>query len=160
MIRTPEVRVIGSDGKQRGILPIKTALELAREEGLDLVEVAPTATPPVCRIMDYGKYKYKQSKKLQEARKKQKSMQVKELKMGPKTDEHDYQFKLKHARRFLAEGNKTKISIFFRGRELDHIHLGKNLLNRLALDLQDDAIIEQEARLEGHNLTLVLAPKS
>lgn len=159
MIRVPEVRVIGSDGNQLGILPIRNALGLAREEGLDLVEVAPNEKPPVCRIMDYGKYKYKQSKKLQEAKKKQKIIQIKELKMGPKTDEHDYQFKLKHARRFLCEGNKTKINILFKGRELTHTHLGKNILDRLAQDLSDIASVEQQAKLEGRNLTILLAPK-
>ncbi|OGW17765.1 MAG: translation initiation factor IF-3 [Nitrospinae bacterium RIFCSPLOWO2_12_FULL_45_22] len=159
MIRVPEVRVIGPDGQQKGILSVSRALELAREEGLDLVEVAPNEKPPVCRVMDYGKYKYKQSKKLQEAKKKQKTLQIKEIKMGPKTDEHDYQFKLKHARRFLSEGNKTKINILFKGRELDHIHLGKNILDRLAQELSDVASVEQASKLEGRNLTIVLAPK-
>jgi translation initiation factor IF-3 len=131
----------------------------AREQGLDLVEVAPKATPPVCRIMDYGKYKYEQSKRAKEAKKHQHLVTVKEMKFRPKTEEHDYQFKLKHIQKFLAEGNKTKVTIMFRGREMVHTDLGRKILDRLMQETQDYASVEQQPRLEGRNMTIVLAPK-
>ena len=117
-IRAPEVRVISADGKQVGVLPLKEAMRIAEEQGLDLVEVAPNASPPVCRIMNYGKYKYQQSKRTHDARKHQTVIHVKEVKLRPRTEEHDFQFKLRHAKRFLSEGNKVKISVLFRGREM------------------------------------------
>lgn len=160
MIRVREVRVINSDGKQLGVLPIEEALRIAQEEGLDLVEVAPNEKPPVCKIMDYGKFRYQQSKRSQEAKKKQKLIQVKEMKMRPKTEEHDYQFKVKHVRRFLEEGNKVKVTIMFRGREMDHTELGRKMLERIASDIEDISTMEQSPRQEGRNMTMVLTPKS
>jgi len=135
------------------------ALQTAMSLGLDLVEVAPDANPPVCRIMDYGKYRYEQSKKEKDAKKKQSIIQVKEIKMRPKTDEHDLEFKTKHIERFLKEGNKAKVTMIFRGRELMHPDLGKRLLDKLANDLKETAVIEQMPRLEGKNMVMILAPK-
>jgi translation initiation factor IF-3 len=126
---------------------------------LDLVEVSPTAVPPVCRIMDYGKFKYQQSKKLQEAKKKQIQVQVKEVKLRPKTDEHDLLFKIKHVRRFLEEGNKAKITVVFRGREITHMNLGQHALDRFVEDLKDIAIIEVRPKMEGRNMFIIVAPK-
>lgn len=160
MIREKQVRVIASDGSQKGIIQIEEALALAQEEGLDLVEVAPESDPPVCRIMDYGKFKYTQSKKFQESKKKQKVVQVKEVKMRPKTEEHDYQFKARHVKRFLEEGNKAKVTIMFRGREMEHSFLGENLLTRLIEDVKDIGVVEQPPKMEGRNLTMILMPKS
>lgn len=159
-IRASEVRVIGHDGKQIGILPLKEAMKLAEEQGLDLVEVAPQATPPVCRIMNYGKYKYQQSKKIQEAKKHQTVIQVKEVKIRPRTEEHDLQFKLRHAKRFLSEGNKVKVSMLFRGREIAHPEMGRELLDRVIAELKDLVVIEQAPRLEGRNMVMLLAPKT
>lgn len=160
IIRVKEVRLIGSDGSQLGVVPTEQALNLAREEGFDLVEVAPNEKPPVCRIMDFGKFKYAQSKRVHDAKRKQKQLLVKEMKMRPKTDEHDYQFKVKHVRRFLSEGNKAKITIMFRGRELSHPDLGKKILDRLIEDLSDASIVEQEPKREGRNMTMLLGPKA
>ena len=126
---------------------------------MDLVEVSPTAVPPVCRIMDYGKFKYQQSKKLQEAKKKQVQVQVKEVKLRPKTDEHDLLFKIKHVRRFLEEGNKAKITVVFRGREITHMNLGQVALDRFVEDLKDIAIIEVRPKMEGRNMFIIVAPK-
>lgn len=159
LIRVKEVRVIDADGQQIGVLPIEEALALAQDRNLDLVEVAPNTKPPVCKVMDFGKYKYKLSKKAQEAKKKQKVILVKEVKLRPKTEEHDYQFKMRHIRRFLEEGNKAKITVIFKGREMAHLHLGQEMLNRIAQEITDDGIIEQEAKQEGRNLTMVIAPK-
>jgi translation initiation factor IF-3 len=160
MIRVREVRVISPEGEQLGILPTEEALALAQERELDLVEVAPNEQPPVCRILDFGKYKYQQAKRSQEAKKRQKVILVKEIKRRPKTEEHDYQFKMRHARQFLEEGNKVKVSVLFRGRELDHIHLGQRLLDRIIIDCKDLSSIEQHPRMEGQTLSLMLAPKS
>ncbi|KAF0221881.1 MAG: translation initiation factor [Geobacteraceae bacterium] len=132
---------------------------MAESQQLDLVEVSPTAVPPVCRIMDYGKFKYQQSKKLQEAKKKQVQVQLKEVKLRPKTDEHDLQFKIKHVRRFLEEGNKAKITLVFRGREITHMSLGQKALDRFAEDLQDIAIIEVKPKMEGRSMFMIVAPK-
>jgi translation initiation factor IF-3 len=151
--------VVGSDGEQLGILPLSEALSLADSQHLDLVEVSPTATPPVCRIMDYGKYKYQQSKRQQEAKKKQIQIQLKEVKLRPKTDEHDLQFKIKHVRRFLEEGNKAKITVIFRGREITHTELGLSALEKFASELQDVCIIEVRPRIEGRNMFMIVAPK-
>ena len=131
----------------------------AAEEKLDLVEVAPKASPPVCRIMDYGKYKYMQAKKLQEARKKQTTIQVKEVKIRPKTEEHDYQFKLRHIKRFLSEKNKAKVTIMFRGREIAHSELGMKVLERIIADIEEEGIVEQSPKLEGRNMIMILAPR-
>ncbi len=158
-IRVREIRVIGQDGTQLGILTPPEALEKAYALGLDLVEVAPEARPPVCKIMDYGKYRYEQSKKEREARKKQTIIQVKEIKMRPKTEEHDFRFKLRHAERFLKEGNKAKVTMMFRGREMVHMNLGQKLLDRFAEGLKDLAHIEQHAKVEGRSMSIILAPK-
>jgi translation initiation factor IF-3 len=159
-IKAPEVRVIDPDGKQMGVLPVKEAIKIAEERGLDLVEVAPNSQPPVCRIMNYGKYKYQQSKRTQEARKHQTVIRIKEVKVRPRTEEHDFQFKLRHVKRFLDEGNKVKISILFRGREIAHPEFGKELLNRFIEGVKDVVVIEQSPRLEGRNMVMILAPKS
>ena len=159
-IRAPEVRVIDSEGKQVGVLPLKEALKIAEEQGLDLVEVSPTAKPPVCRIMNYGKYKYQQSKRSQEARKHQTIIHVKEVKVRPNTEEHDFQFKLRHVKRFLGEGNKVKISMLFRGREIAHPEFGKEKLSRLIEELKDIMVVEQAPRLEGRNMVTILSPKA
>jgi translation initiation factor IF-3 len=151
--------VIGANSEQLGILQLQEALALAESQQLDLVEVSPTAVPPVCRIMDYGKFKYQQSKKLQEAKKKQVQVQVKEVKLRPKTDEHDLLFKMKHVRRFLEEGNKAKITVVFRGREITHMNLGQNALDRFVEDLKDIAIIEVRPKMEGRNMFIIVAPK-
>lgn len=142
-----------------GILPIGEALSLAESQQLDLVEVSPTAVPPVCRIMDFGKYKYQQSKKLQEAKKKQVQVQLKEVKLRPKTDEHDLQFKIKHVRRFLEEGNKAKITLVFRGREITHMNLGQKALDRFTEELQDIAVVEVKPKMEGRSMFMIVAPK-
>lgn len=160
MIRAREVKVIGPEGELIGVRPINEAFSLAEEHGLDLVEVAPNEQPPVCKIMDFGKYKYKLSKKTQQGRKKQRMVQVKEVKFTPKTDEHDYLFKVKHARRFLTEGNKTKITIVFRGRELLHANIGEKMLERMVNDLNDIGAVEQKPKQEGKNLVMILMPKS
>ncbi|MGA1842495.1 MAG: translation initiation factor IF-3 [bacterium] len=158
-IRAEEVRVIDQEGKQIGILKLPVALEMAEQAGLDLVEVAPLAKPPVCKIMDYGKYKYQQHKRAQEAKKNQKIIHIKEIKLRPKTDLHDIGFKLNHARKFLSDGNKVKITIIFRGREMTHPDIGNELLDRVASDIEDLAVVEQRPRMEGRNMTMILAPK-
>jgi len=158
-IRAAAVRVIGEDGGQLGILPLRQALELAREQGLDLVEVAPHMDPPVCRIMDYGKYRYQQTKKVHEAKKKRTVIQVKEVKLRPKTEEHDFQFKLRNIRRFLEKKNKTKVSLMFRGREIQYQEAARNILNRITEETKDLAQVEQEPKLEGRNMTMILSPK-
>ncbi len=159
-IRIKEVRVISPDGTQLGIMPIEQALQTAYSQNLDLVEVAPEARPPVCRIMDYGKYRYEQSKKAREARKKQTIIELKEIKLRPKTEEHDFQFKARHAERFLKEGNKAKVTMMFRGREMIRMDRGKALLNRFVEALKDVAVVEQAPKIEGRNMTLILAPKN
>lgn len=158
-IRAPQIRLIGEDGTQLGIVPLEEALTRAAEEKLDLVEVAPKASPPVCKIMDYGKYKYLQAKKLQEAKKKQTTIQVKEVKIRPKTEEHDYQFKLRHIKRFLSEKNKAKVTIMFRGREIAHSELGLKVLERIIVDIEEEGIVEQAPKLEGRNMIMILAPR-
>jgi len=158
-IRAPQIRLIGEDGTQLGIVPLEEALARAAEEKLDLVEVAPKASPPVCKIMDYGKYKYLQAKKSQEAKKKQTTIQVKEVKIRPKTEEHDYQFKLRHIKRFLSEKNKAKVTIMFRGREIAHAELGMKVLERIIADIEEEGIVEQSPKLEGRNMIMILAPR-
>ncbi|MCA1705139.1 MAG: translation initiation factor IF-3 [Actinobacteria bacterium] len=157
-IRVPQVRVVGADGSQVGILDTEVALQMAAEADLDLVEVAGQADPPVCRIMDYGKYKYEQAVKQKEARKKQSQIVVKEMKMRPKIDPHDYGTKKGHVIRFLKQGAKVKITIMFRGREMSHMELGRKLLDRLANDLVDIAKIEAYPKVDGRNMTMVLSP--
>jgi len=151
--------VISPDGTQLGVLPIEQALQTAYGLHMDLVEVAPEARPPVCRIMDYGKYRYEQSKKAREAKKKQTIIELKEIKLRPKTEEHDFQFKVRHADRFLKEGNKAKITMMFRGREVIRMDRGRALLNRFVEALKDVAVVEQQTKVEGRNMTMILAPK-
>ncbi|OGK96547.1 MAG: translation initiation factor IF-3 [Candidatus Rokubacteria bacterium RIFCSPHIGHO2_02_FULL_69_13] len=159
-IRVREVRVVSPEGEQLGVLPIAQALEQAQQRGLDLVEVAPEANPPVCRIMDFGKYKYLQARRQKEARKKQTIILVKEVKMGPKTDVHDFAFKAKHVRRFLEDGHKAKVTVRFKGREMAHTELGWKLLNRMAETVSDLAVIEHHPRQEGRMLTMILSAKT
>ena len=153
------MRVIGADGSQVGVLSIAAANRMAEEAELDLVEIAPTANPPVCRIMDYGKFKYRESKKRHEAKLKQKQIVVKEVKFRPGTDEGDYQIKLRNLTRFLEEGDKTKITLRFRGREMAHQEFGVRLLERIKADLEQHGVVEQFPKMEGRQLVMVLAPK-
>jgi translation initiation factor IF-3 len=159
MIREREVRVIGPDGEHLGIVSVDEALAMATARELDLVEVSPDAEPPVCKIIDYGKFRYQQDKRGREAKKKQHSVQVKEVRMRPKTEENDYQVKSRQIRRFIEEGNKAKVSMRFRGREHEHAELGQRKLERLMLEMQDVATIEQSPQMEGRIITMVLAPK-
>ena len=152
--------MISADGKQVGVLPLKEAMRIAEEQGLDLVEVAANASPPVCRIMNYGKYKYQQNKRTHDARKHQTVIHVKEVKLRPRTEEHDLQFKLRHAQRFLSEGNKVKISVLFRGREMAYPEHGMEVINRFIEAMKDVMVVEQAPRLEGRNMVTILAPKS
>jgi len=157
-IRAREVRVIGAEGEQLGILNRNDAIAAAKEAGLDLVEVAAAAEPPVCRIMDYGKFKYETQKKKQEAKKRQTVIQIKEIKLRPKTDEHDYLTKVNHIRRFIENGDRCKVTIFFRGREIVHKDRGQTMLDRVVEDTKDVAKVEQEARAEGRTLFMMLVP--
>jgi translation initiation factor IF-3 len=158
MIRISPVRVIGPSGEQLGVLAIEEALAAAQERGLDLVEVAPTARPPVVKIMDYGKYKFEEAKAARAAKKKQHVIHLKEIKLRPGIDEHDFEFKTRHAREFLLEGNKVKVTMMYRGRQITHLELGKAVLDRMAELLADVGKIEQDAKLEGRNMVMVLAP--
>ncbi|KUK12269.1 translation initiation factor IF-3 [Moorellaceae bacterium AZ2] len=158
-IRAREVRLVGTNGQQLGIMPLREALRIAHEQGLDLVEVAPQARPPVCRIMDYGKYKYEQSKREREARKKQRIIDVKEVKLRPGIEEHDFQVKARNALRFLEDGDKVKVTIMFRGREISHPELGEKLCWRLADQVSELASVERPPKLEGRNMVMILAPK-
>jgi len=160
MIRVREVSVIRDDGEPLGTLPTEEALSIARDQDLDLVEVAPTANPPVCRIMDYGKHKYKASKKAHEAKRKQKIIHVKEVKFRPNTDRHDFDFKLRNVKRFLENGDKAKVVIFFKGREIVHREFGMRVLERVVEATEDTAVIEQQAKQEGRTLVMILAPKN
>lgn len=159
-IRARETRVVSADGEQLGIMLVKDALRIAQEKDLDLVEVAPTAKPPVCRIMDYGKYRYEQSKRERDARKKQKVVELKEIRMTPKIEDHDFAVKVKAAQKFLKEGDKVKAMIRFRGREIVHADLGRKLLMQLFEEVRDFAGMEREPRLEGKNMIMILAGKS
>jgi len=152
------VRLIDEDGTQIGVVPLRDALTMAEERGLDLVEVAPNAIPPVCRIMDYGKFRYEQTKKEREARKNQKQVELKEVRLKPKTDDHDLEVKAKQARRFLLDGDKVKFTVRFRGREIFHPDIGVQMLEQMAEDLRDIAVIEQRPLMEGRALSLLLAP--
>ncbi len=157
-IRAREVRVVDDESEQLGVMDLESALTAAAERGLDLVEVSPNAEPPVCRIMDYGKYKYQQSKRAAEAKKKQVRVDIKEVKMRPKTEEHDFQFKLKNARRFLEAGNKVKFTIMFRGREVTHPEFGRKLLERLVAEVADLAQAESRPSMSGRFMSMVVAP--
>lgn len=158
-IRVPEVRVIASDGSQLGVMTPQDATRMAQDEGLDLVEISPTAKPPVCKIMDYGKYKYEKQKKEQQSRKHQVKIAVKEIKLRPNTDDHDIEFKMNHVRRFIADKDKAKISIQFRGREITHMSRAKAMLEKIVVDLADVAVAEMAPKLEGRTLSVILAPK-
>jgi translation initiation factor IF-3 len=154
-----EVRVIDENNEQLGILPTRQALDIARERGLDLVEVAPNAIPPVCRLMDYGRYRYEQSRKERESRKNQKTTDLKEVRIKPKIDDHDLATKSRQALRFLEEGDKVKLTVMFRGREMAHPDIGRDLLLQLADQVGAAALVEQPPRLEGRNMTMMLSPK-
>ncbi|GJM09448.1 MAG: translation initiation factor IF-3 [Lysobacteraceae bacterium] len=153
------MRLIGADGEQIGLKRIRDALDLAAEARMDLVEIAPNAEPPVCRIMDYGKYRFEQQKKSQAARKKQKQVQVKEVKFRPVTEEADYQVKMRNARRFLDQGDKVKVTLRFRGREMAHQDVGRAMLTRVEEDLADEVVVEQRPRMEGRQMVMMLSPK-
>jgi len=158
-IRAESVRLIGPDGEQVGIVSVPEALSYADRLNLDLVEVAPMASPPVCKVMDYGKYRYEQEQKAKEARKRQTTISIKEIKLRPKIDDHDFDTKKGHVERFLKKGDKVKLTIMFRGRELVHPHLGERLLRRMAEDLSAIGEIESEPNLDGRNMIMMLAPK-
>ena len=153
------MRLVGVDNEPLGIVPIADAMKLAEEKEIDLVEIAPTAKPPVCRLMDYGKFKYRESKKAHEAKLKQKQIQVKEVKFRPGTDDGDYAIKVRNLIRFLTEGDKTKVTLRFRGREMAHQELGMQLLKRVEADLKEVGIVEQWPRLEGRQMIMILGPK-
>jgi len=155
----PEIRLIGVEGEPLGIVSLQSALKMAEDAEIDLVEIAPTAQPPVCRLMDYGKFKYQESKKQHEAKLKQKQIQVKEVKFRPGTDEGDYQVKLRNLMRFLEEGDKTKITLRFRGREMTHQEIGLRLLKRVEADLLEIGVVEQFPKMEGRQMIMVLSPK-
>ena len=155
-IRVPEVRLIGEEGDQLGLVQTDRAREMAREAGIDLVEVAANARPPVCRLMDYGKYKYEQRKKIQKAKEKQHKIRVKGIRLRPKTDQHDFETKLGHARRFFEQGNKVQVTLLFRGREMAHIDLGRTLLRRFADELAEVCTVERFPKLEGRRMTMLL----
>jgi translation initiation factor IF-3 len=157
-IRISPIRLIDDEGEQVGIVSIEEARERAAEKGLDLVEVAPDARPPVCRLMDYGKFKYEAARKAREAKKKQHNTQLKEVKFRPGIEDHDYDFKIRHARRFLEEGNKVKLTMMFRGRQMSHPEIGLEVLQRVTEDLQDLSKVEMQPLREGRTMTMVLAP--
>ena len=158
-IDVPKVRVIDAEGENHGVISLEDALEIAEEAGLDLVEVSPQVSPPVCKVLDYGKYKYEQQKKANETRKKQKIIEVKEIKMRPGIDEHDYQVKMRSVKKFLDNGDKVKVTIRFRGREMAHQDLGLKVLLRVRDELEDVIKIEQTPRSEGRLMVMVIAPK-
>lgn len=157
-IRISPIRLIDDEGEQVGIVPTEEARRMARERGLDLVEVAPNARPPVCKLMDYGKHKYEQARKLREARKKQHNIHVKEVKLRPRIETHDLEFKMRHARRFFEEGDKVKFTLMFRGREVTHPELGVRLLEQVKQELEDVAAVETSIAREGRTMTMVMAP--
>ncbi|OGP89753.1 MAG: translation initiation factor IF-3 [Deltaproteobacteria bacterium RBG_19FT_COMBO_43_11] len=158
-IKSAKVRVISDDSKQLGVISLEEALEHAEKAGLDLVEVSPTAEPPVCKIMDYGKYRYKQSKKLHDAKKSQTIIHVKEIRLRPKTEEHDIQVKIKHIKKFLENHDKVKISMIFRGREIAFTEIGRKIMDDIKTQLADNSVIDQEPRLEGRSMVMIVSPK-
>ncbi|TBL69308.1 translation initiation factor IF-3 [Paenibacillus thalictri] len=158
-IRAKEVRLIGSNGDQLGIKPFREAMQIAQDAGLDLVNVAPTAKPPVCRIMDYGKFRYETQKKEKEARKNQKVVELKEVRFSATIDEHDFQTKLRNVVKFLKEGDKVKMSVRFRGREIAHASIGQKVLERVAAEVAELSIVERHAKLEGRSMIMILSPK-
>ena len=158
MIRVPEVRLISEDGRQAGVVATERAMELARTNGLDLVEVSPMARPPVCKILDYGKFKFEQEKRIKESKRKQKLGKLKEIRMQPKIERHDLQFKARQVRQFLEEGNKVKVTIRFRGRELAHTEIGRDVLGRILDILEDFAVLERRPQMEGRFMSMFLSP--
>nr|WP_262975136.1 translation initiation factor IF-3 [Roseovarius litoreus] len=159
-IRCPEIRLIGADGENVGVVTPERAMEMAEEAGLDLVEISPNAEPPVCKIMDFGKFKYEQQKREAEARKKQKIIEVKEVKFRPNTDTHDYDVKMRNVMRFLQNGDKVKVTLRFRGREMAHQDLGRDLLERVAEDVKDVGKVENMPKMEGRQMIMVIGPQS
>ncbi len=159
MIRAPEIRLIDHEGENRGVVRPDEALRMAEEVGLDLVEISPNAAPPVCKIMDFGKFKFEQQKKAAEARKNQKVIEIKEVKFRPNIDDHDYDVKMRSVTKFLEEGDKVKVTLRFRGREMAHIDLGRNLLDRIAGDLETHGKIESMPKVEGRQMIMVVAPR-
>jgi translation initiation factor IF-3 len=158
-IRVPEVRVIGPDGQQVGVLPTAEALRMAEDKGLDLVEIAPEARPPVCKIIDYGKFIYHEEKKKKESRKKQHEIKVKEIRLGPKIGEHDYQVKLNQAKDFLSRKDKVRVSMRFRGREMAHVDIGRKVMDRFMVEVGEVATVEQQPKLEGNTMVALVSPK-
>ncbi|AXT45865.1 MULTISPECIES: translation initiation factor IF-3 [Chromobacterium] len=158
-ITAREIRLVGKEGEQIGVVSLREAMALAEEGDVDLVEISPTAQPPVCKLMDYGKYKYEQSKKRHEAKQKQKQVQIKEIKFRPGTDDGDYNVKLRNLTRFLADGDKAKVTLRFRGREMAHQNIGLELLKRVEADLSEIAVVEQFPKLEGRQMVMMIAPK-
>ncbi len=159
-IQVREVRLIDEQGNQVGILPTVQALKMARDAGLDLVEVSPTAKPPVCKLLDFGKYKFEQEKKIRESKKKQKTLKLKEIRMQPKIEDHDLAFKSRHIREFLEEGFKVKVTVRFRGRELAHTELGRDVLNQVLALLEDSYIVDKTPAMEGRMMSMFLSPKA
>jgi translation initiation factor IF-3 len=157
-INSPEVQVIASSGENLGILNTNEAISMAKEEGLDLIEIAPNARPPVCKIIDIGKYKYNAQKKANQAKKKQKKIEVKEIKLRPVTETHDYQFKIKNAQKFISKGDKVKFTIRFKGRELQHSHLGQELMDKIKVDMQEVGKVELDPRFDGKQIIMVIQP--
>ena len=157
-INSPEVQVIASNGENLGILNTNEAISMAKEEGLDLIEIAPNARPPVCKIIDIGKYKYDAQKKANQAKKKQKKIEVKEIKLRPVTETHDYQFKIKNAQKFISKGDKVKFTIRFKGRELQHAHLGEELMDKIKVDMQEVGKVELDPRFDGKQIIMVIQP--
>lgn len=158
-IRVPQVRLVGPDGGQLGVVTIQNALEIANQHELDLVEVAPQASPPVCRVIDFSKFKYDQEKKEREAKKHQRQSRLKEIRLKPNIDDHDYQVKVKHAIGFLKKKDKVKVSLFFRGRQMEHLDLGRKILDRFIIDIQNDGQVEKDPALEGRVISFMVAPK-
>ncbi len=157
-INSPEVQVIASNGENLGVLNTNEAIAMAKEEGLDLIEIAPNAKPPVCKIIDMGKYKYDAQKKANKAKKKQKRIELKEIKLRPVTEIHDYKFKIKNAQKFISKGDKVKFTIRFKGRELQHSHLGNELMNKIKEDMQDIGKVEQDPKFDGKQMIMVIQP--
>ena len=157
-IISPEVQVIASNGENLGILNTNEAISMAKEEGLDLIEIAPNAKPPVCKIIDIGKYKYDAQKKANQAKKKQKKIEVKEIKLRPVTETHDYQFKIRNAQKFISKGDKVKFTIRFKGRELQHSHLGQELMDKIKVDMQEVGKVELDPRFDGKQIIMVIQP--
>ncbi|MBQ9827268.1 MAG: translation initiation factor IF-3 [Lachnospiraceae bacterium] len=158
-IKCPEIRVISEEGEQLGIMSVEEAMKLAENENADLIMISPKANPPVCRIMDYGKFKYEQTRREKEAKKKQKTIELKEIRLSPNTDTNDLNTKVNHIKKFLADGNKVKVTVRFRGRELAHMNVGKDILDKMAADLADAAVVDKPPKVEGRNMVMFLSEK-